>query len=91
MLPCGAGKTLVGIIAMSRIRQRTLVLCINNITVKQWEKQMLEFSTIEKSQIFKFISDTKDETIPDLTKPCVVISTYTMISRDDQGRYHSNF
>ena len=36
VLPCGAGKTLVGISAINRVKKRTLVLCINNITVKQW-------------------------------------------------------
>ena len=34
VLPCGAGKTLVGISAINRVKKRTLVLCINNITVK---------------------------------------------------------
>lgn len=86
VLPCGAGKTLVGIIAMSRVKRRTLILCINNITVKQWEKQSLDFSTIPQNKIFKFISETKEESVPDLTQACVVISTYTMISRSDEGR-----
>lgn len=86
MLPCGAGKTLVGIIAMARIKRRTLILCINNITVKQWEKQAQDFSNISGLKIFKFISDTKNETIPDLNEACVIISTYTMISRSDEGR-----
>lgn len=86
VLPCGAGKTLVGIIAMSRVKRRTLILCINNITVKQWEKQALDFSTLPQNKIFKFISETKEESVPDLNQPCVVISTYTMISRSDEGR-----
>lgn len=86
MLPCGAGKTLVGIAATSRVKKRTLCLCINNVTVKQWETQFLQFSTINPDQIFKFISETKNQKIPDLTQPCVVISTYTMISRQDEGR-----
>jgi DNA excision repair protein ERCC-3 len=86
VLPCGAGKTLVGIIAMSRVKRRTLILCINNITVKQWEKQALDFSTLPQNKIFKFISESKEEAVPDLTQSCVVISTYTMISRSDEGR-----
>ena len=87
VLPCGAGKTLVGIIAMSRVKRRTLVLCINNITVKQWEKQILDFSTLSQSSIFKFISGPFEErVVPDLNQSCVVISTYTMISRTDEGR-----
>lgn len=61
-------------------------MCINNVTVKQWEKQFLQFSTISPDCIFKFISETKHLKIPDLTQPCVVISTYTMISKSDEGR-----
>jgi DNA excision repair protein ERCC-3 len=86
VLPCGAGKTLVGIAATSRVKKRTLCLCINNVTVKQWEKQFLQFSNVNPDCIFKFISETKNQKIPDLTQPCVVISTYTMISRSDEGR-----
>ena len=52
-----------------------------------WEKQTLDFSTLSQSKIHKFISDTSQErVVPDLTESCVVISTYTMISRTDEGR-----
>ena len=34
VLPCGAGKTLVGILAMCTMRKKTLILCINNLNVK---------------------------------------------------------
>jgi DNA excision repair protein ERCC-3 len=86
VLPCGAGKTLVGIIAMARVKRRTLILCINNITVKQWEKQILDYSTLPQNKIYKFTSESKDEAMPDLTQSCVVISTYPMISRSDERR-----
>jgi len=86
VLPCGAGKTLVGISAINRVRKRTLVLCINNITVKQWRSQVCNFTNLDPSKIFMFISETKDLSIPDLNEPCIVISTYTMISKADEGR-----
>lgn len=34
VLPCGAGKTLVGILAMCTMNKKTLILCINNLNVK---------------------------------------------------------
>ena len=86
VLPCGAGKTLVGIIAMARVKRRTLILCINNITVKQWEKQIVDYSTLPQNKIYKFTSECKDEVMPDLKHSCVVISTYPMISRSDERR-----
>lgn len=85
VLPCGAGKTLVAILAICQIRKKTLVLCINNLNVKQWYKQILKFAKIDPKKIHKFVSDNKVE-IPNLEKPCIVISTYTMISYKDEKR-----
>lgn len=52
VLPCGAGKTFVGIGAVCRIKKRTLILCINSTTVKQWRSQILQFSNVGESKIF---------------------------------------
>ena len=89
VLPCGAGKTLVAILSICQIRKKTLVLCINNLNVKQWYKQILKFAKIDPKKIHKFVSDSKME-IPNLEEPCIVISTYTMISyRDEKRSAHS--
>ena len=86
VLPCGAGKTLVGIMAMEKIKSKTLIMCINNLTVKQWYRQIELFSTVDMKKVFKFSSDDVTKKIPDLNDPCVVISTYTMISKSDELR-----
>lgn len=39
VLPCGAGKTLTGILAASHIKKSTLVLCNTNVSLEQWRKQ----------------------------------------------------
>jgi DNA excision repair protein ERCC-3 len=39
VLPCGAGKTLTGILAASQIKKSTLVLCTTNVSLEQWRKQ----------------------------------------------------
>lgn len=59
VLPCGAGKTLVGILAMCQIRKKTLILCINNLNVKQWCRQIENFAKIDPSRIHKFVSESK--------------------------------
>jgi DNA excision repair protein ERCC-3 len=86
VLPCGAGKTLVGIMALEKIRMKTLIVCINNLTVKQWYRQLEMFVATDMSRVFKFSSDETGKKVPDMTEPCIVISTYSMISMNDQLR-----
>lgn len=87
VLPCGAGKTLLGICCMTQMRKHTLIICINNMTVNQWCNQITFFTEIDRSRIFKFISEENQKNEPpDLTSPCIVVSTYTMISRNDELR-----
>jgi len=93
VLPCGAGKTLIGIMAVCQMKCRSLIMCINNLTVKQWYKQIEAFTNVDMKRVHKFISDNKDETVPNLQEPCIVISTYTMISKKDELRsqYSRNY
>ena len=58
VLPCGAGKTLVGILCICQIQKRTLILCINNLNVKQWQKQILNFTNVSEKRIILFTSET---------------------------------
>jgi superfamily II DNA or RNA helicase len=48
VLPCGAGKTLVGISAAVRVGRSTVVLCNNNAAVEQWHRSFLDFTDIPK-------------------------------------------
>ena len=86
VLPCGAGKTLVGIMAVCQMRCSALIMCINNLTVKQWYRQTEAFTNVDMRRVHKFVSDGKDDVIPDLSQPCIVISTYTMLSKKDELR-----
>ncbi|XP_032880846.1 general transcription and DNA repair factor IIH helicase subunit XPB [Amblyraja radiata] len=75
VLPCGAGKSLVGVTAACTIRKRCLVLCTSAVSVEQWKSQFKMWSTIDDSQICRFTSDAKDKPIG-----CsVAISTYSML------------
>uniref|UniRef100_A0A8C5GWS6 General transcription and DNA repair factor IIH helicase/translocase subunit XPB n=1 Tax=Gouania willdenowi TaxID=441366 RepID=A0A8C5GWS6_GOUWI len=75
VLPCGAGKSLVGVTAASTVRKRCLVLGNSSVSVEQWKSQFKMWSTIDDSQICRFTSDAKDKPIG-----CsVAISTYSML------------
>lgn len=78
VLPCGAGKTIVGITVSSIIKKPTLVICNSTVSVDQWRKQFLKWSDIQESKIRSFIagSFSKYEKI----KPEIIVTTYSMIS-----------
>jgi DNA excision repair protein ERCC-3 len=60
VLPCGAGKTLVGITAACTIRKSALVLCTSAVSVAQWKQQFLQFSNISERQICTFTQGEKE-------------------------------
>ncbi|PRQ56830.1 putative DNA helicase [Rosa chinensis] len=60
VLPCGAGKSLVGVSAASRIRKSCLCLATNAVSVDQWAFQFKLWSTIRDEQICRFTSDSKE-------------------------------
>ncbi|XP_041847599.1 general transcription and DNA repair factor IIH helicase subunit XPB isoform X2 [Melanotaenia boesemani] len=75
VLPCGAGKSLVGVTAACTVRKRCLVLGNSSVSVEQWKAQFKMWSTIDDSQICRFTSDAKDKPIG-----CsIAISTYSML------------
>ncbi|KAK2142669.1 hypothetical protein LSH36_924g00041 [Paralvinella palmiformis] len=61
VLPCGAGKTLVGVTAACTIKKRCLVLCTSGVAVEQWRSQFKMWSTADDSIICRFTSDAKDK------------------------------
>ncbi|KAI8800905.1 P-loop containing nucleoside triphosphate hydrolase protein [Cladochytrium replicatum] len=54
VLPCGAGKSLVGVAAASIIKKSCLVLCSNTESIDQWAREFKSFSTINEEQVVKF-------------------------------------
>jgi superfamily II DNA or RNA helicase len=61
VLPCGAGKTLVGITAATTIRKSCIVLCTSSVSVMQWRQQFLQWSTIKENAISVFTADQKEK------------------------------
>jgi len=77
VLPCGAGKTLVGITAACTIRKSCIVLCTSSVSVMQWRQQFLQWSTIQPEEISVFTSESKEKFAGEAG---IVVSTYTMVA-----------
>ena len=80
VLPCGAGKTLVGITATTTIKKRTLVLCTSWVSVEQWKAQFELWTTIDPKKIYKFSSATAKKGFEfEESEAWIIISTYSMM------------
>ncbi|KAG5563298.1 hypothetical protein RHGRI_005893 [Rhododendron griersonianum] len=77
VLPCGAGKSLVGVSAASRIKKSCLCLATNAVSVDQWAFQFKLWSTIRDEQICRFTSDNKEIFRGNAG---VVVTTYNMVA-----------
>jgi DNA excision repair protein ERCC-3 len=60
VLPCGAGKTIVGIAAMALLQRSTLVLTTSITAVKQWHREILDKTDLGEDQIAEYTGETKD-------------------------------
>lgn len=74
VLPCGSGKTLVGITAICTMKQPTLILCTSTVSVEQWKQQIKGYTNVQDDDICLFTSDKKD--VPSN----IFITTYTMLA-----------
>src|SRR5262249_57314971 len=51
VLPCGAGKTIVGLLAMTTLRRSTLVLTTSTTAVEQWRREVLDKTDLPESMV----------------------------------------
>ncbi|KAG2599935.1 hypothetical protein PVAP13_5KG486200 [Panicum virgatum] len=77
VLPCGAGKSLVGVSAACRIKKSCLCLATNAVSVDQWAFQFKLWSTIKDDHISRFTSDNKEKF---RGMAGVVVTTYNMVA-----------
>lgn len=73
VLPCGAGKTVVGIATMARLNMKTLILCTNVTALRQWKAEIIDKTTLTADQVGEYSGEMKD------IKP-VTMSTYQMLT-----------
>ncbi len=82
VLPCGAGKTMVGIGAMDTLQTSTLILCPNVIAVRQWIAELLDKTTLTEEEVGEYTGDMKE------VKP-VTVATYQILTwrRSREGEF----
>ena len=60
VLPCGAGKTIVGIAAMALLQKSTLILTTSVTAVKQWRREILDKTTLTADDVKEYTGESKD-------------------------------
>ncbi|MDP1852462.1 MAG: DEAD/DEAH box helicase [Candidatus Planktophila sp.] len=80
VLPCGAGKTIVGAAAMAHAKATTLILVTNTIAARQWREELLHRTTLNEDEIGEY-SGAKKEIRP------VTIATYQVMTKKKNGVY----
>lgn len=80
VLPCGAGKTLVGAGAMADTRTTTLILVTNTVSARQWRDELLRRTTLTPEEIGEYSGQVKE------IKP-VTIATYQILTAKRKGQY----
>ncbi len=73
VLPCGAGKTIVGIGAIATLQRSTLILSPNTVAVRQWIHELLDKTTLDPNQIGEYTGEHKD------IRP-ITVSTYQILT-----------
>jgi len=59
VLPCGAGKTIVGLAAMQKLQTATLILTTNTVAVRQWIAEILDKTTLTADQVGEYTGQAK--------------------------------
>ncbi|EIC07561.1 DNA repair helicase XPB [Microbacterium sp. SCN 69-37] len=80
VLPCGAGKTLVGAAAMAETKTTTLILVTNTVSARQWRDELLKRTTLTPEEIGEYSGQSKE------VKP-VTIATYQILTAKRKGQY----
>src|SRR6201991_1249042 len=80
VLPCGAGKTLVGAAAMAHAQATTLILVTNTVAGRQWKRELVARTSLTEDEIGEYSGERKE------IRP-VTIATYQVMTRRTKGEY----
>jgi DNA excision repair protein ERCC-3 len=80
VLPCGAGKTIVGAAAMAHAQATTLILVTNTVSARQWKAELLKRTSLTEEEIGEY-SGARKEIRP------VTIATYQVLTTRRKGAY----
>ena len=82
VLPCGAGKTLVGAAAMARAGATTLILVTNTVAGRQWKRELIARTSLTEEEIGEYSGERKE------IRP-VTIATYQVMTRKTKGEFRA--
>ncbi|MGA8113262.1 MAG: DNA repair helicase XPB [Actinocatenispora sp.] len=80
VLPCGAGKTLVGAAAMAEAKATTLILVTNTVAGRQWKRELVARTSLTEEEIGEYSGERKE------IRP-VTIATYQVLTTRRKGAY----
>ncbi|WP_139977641.1 DNA repair helicase XPB [Nocardioides litoris] len=80
VLPCGAGKTIVGAAAMAHAQATTLILVTNTVSARQWKDELVRRTSLTPDEIGEYSGTVKE------VKP-VTIATYQVMTTKRGGAY----
>ena len=80
VLPCGAGKTIVGAAAMATAKATTLILVTNTVSARQWKEELLKRTDLTEDEIGEYSGAVKE------VRP-VTIATYQVMTTRRKGVY----
>jgi DNA excision repair protein ERCC-3 len=73
VLPCGAGKTIVGIAAMAALKKNTLILTTSTTAVEQWKREILDKTDLDEANVATYTGDSKDIA-------AITVATYQIVT-----------
>ena len=82
VLPCGAGKTMVGAATMAKAQATTLILVTSTIAGRQWRDELIRRTSLQPTEIGEYSGEKKE------IKP-VTIATYQVVTRKTKGEYRA--
>ena len=80
VLPCGAGKTIVGAAAMTVAKTNTLILVTNTVSARQWKAELLKRTSLTEEEIGEYSGSIKE------VRP-VTIATYQILTTKRKSEY----
>ncbi|HNT74337.1 MAG TPA: DEAD/DEAH box helicase [Anaerolineae bacterium] len=83
VLPCGAGKTIVGMVAMAKVQANTLILTPSTVAARQWREELLDKTTVSPDLIGEYTGETKD------IRP-ITVATYQILTYRKRGAKGKN-
>lgn len=80
VLPCGAGKTIVGAATMAKVQTNTLILVTNTVSARQWRSELLLRTSLKEEDIAEYSGSSK-EIAP------ITIATYQILTTKRGGEF----